>query len=47
MVLKGIKLRLYPNKEQTNQLWQMFGNSRFLWNQMLGMAKKRYKNNQP
>ena len=45
MVLKGIKLRLYPNKKQTNQLWQMFGNSRFLWNQMLSMAKDRYKNN--
>ena len=45
MVLKGIKLRLYPNKEQTKQLWQMFGNNRFVWNQMLGMAKKRYKNN--
>ena len=45
MILKGIKLRLYPNKEQANQLWQMFGNSRFLWNQMLDMAKKRYKNN--
>mgnify|MGYP001219744802 CR=1 FL=1 len=45
MILKGIKLRLYPNKKQTKQLWQMFGNSRFLWNQMLGMAKKRYKNN--
>ena len=45
MILKGIKLRLYPNQEQTNQLWQMFGNNRFLWNQMLGMAKKRYTNN--
>ena len=45
MVLKGIKLRLYPNKTQASQLWQMFGNSRFVWNQMLGMAKKRYENN--
>ena len=45
MVLKGIKLRLYPNLKQTKQLWQMFGNSRFLWNQMLAMAKKRYENN--
>jgi putative transposase len=44
-VIKGIKLRLYPNKEQINQLWQMFGNNRFVWNQMLDMAKKRYKNN--
>jgi putative transposase len=44
-VIKGIKLRLYPNKEQTNQLWQMFGNNRFVWNQMLAMAKTRYQNN--
>jgi len=45
MVLKGIKLRLYPNQTQQNQLWQMFGNNRFVWNQMLEMAKYRYKNN--
>ncbi|WP_217269430.1 helix-turn-helix domain-containing protein, partial [Lactobacillus helveticus] len=28
-VLKGIKLRLYPNRTQQNQLEQMFGNDRF------------------
>lgn len=44
-VIKGIKLRLYPNTRQENQLWQMFGNNRFVWNQMLGMAKQRYENN--
>ena len=44
-MLKGIKLRLYPNKIQQNQLLQMFGNNRFVWNQMLAMAKTRYKNN--
>ena len=44
-VLKGIKLRLYPNQDQVDQLWQMFGNSRFVWNQMLAMAKERYRNN--
>ena len=44
-VLKGIKLRLYPNQHQVDQLWQMFGNSRFVWNQMLAMAKERYRNN--
>ena len=27
------------------QLWQIFGNSRFVWNQMLVMAKERYCNN--
>ncbi|KGL03537.1 hypothetical protein NB98_07530, partial [Lactobacillus helveticus] len=32
-VLKGIKLRLYPNKIQQGQLEQMFGNDRFVWNQ--------------
>ena len=44
-MIKGIKLRLYPNKTQQNQLLQMFGNDRFVWNQMLNMAKERYKNN--
>lgn len=44
-MIKGIKLRLYPNKHQQNQLLQMFGNNRFIWNQMLAMANERYKNN--
>ena len=44
-IIKGIKLRLYPNAQQREQLWQMFGNDRFVWNQMLAMAKKRYHNN--
>ena len=45
LVFKGIKLRLYPSKQQQNQIIQMFGNSRFVWNQMLEMAKQRYQNN--
>lgn len=44
-MIKGIKLRLYPNKYQQDQLQQMFGNDRFIWNTMLEMAKTRYKNN--
>jgi putative transposase len=44
-MLKGVKIRLYPNKHQQDQLQQMFGNNRFVWNQMLAMAKNRYKNN--
>ncbi|KGL67156.1 transposase [Limosilactobacillus mucosae] len=44
-MLKGIKIRLYPNKTQKDKLLQMFGNDRFVWNQMLGMAKQRYQNN--
>ena len=44
-MLKGIKLRLYPNKLQQDQLEQMFGNDRFVWNQMLAMMNERYQNN--
>lgn len=44
-MLKGVKLRLYPNAKQRGKLAQMFGNSRFVWNQMLAMANTRYKNN--
>ncbi|KRM25101.1 hypothetical protein FD32_GL000997 [Limosilactobacillus panis DSM 6035] len=29
-VIKGIKLRLYPNAQQREQLWQMFGNDCFV-----------------
>ena len=44
-MIKGVKLRLYPNTKQRDQLTQMFGNARFIWNIMLNMAKVRYKNN--
>lgn len=44
-MIRGVKIRLYPNKTQQNQLLQMFGNDRFVWNQMLAMAKARYENN--
>ena len=44
-MLKGIKLRLYPNQIQQGQLYQMFGNDRFVWNKMLAMATARYQNN--
>ncbi|MCH3921278.1 RNA-guided endonuclease TnpB family protein [Limosilactobacillus sp.] len=44
-VIKGVKLCLYPTKAQQDQLWQMFGNDRKVWNLMLGMAKERYENN--
>ena len=27
-IIKGVKLRLYPNSHQRDQLWQMFGNDR-------------------
>lgn len=44
-VFKGIKLRLYPNKEQEVALKQMCGNDRFLWNVLNEMLQTRYENN--
>jgi len=45
MVLKGIKLRIYPSKEQQTNIELNFGYNRFVWNQMLGMLQERYANN--
>lgn len=41
---KGIKLRIYPNLEQQQQIIENFGACRFVWNQMLAMQIERYKN---
>lgn len=42
---KGIKLRIYPNLKQQQQIIDNFGYCRFVWNQMLNMQIERYKNN--
>lgn len=44
-MLKGNKLKLYPNQKQHQTLLCMFGNQRFVWNQMLNMLNQRYENN--
>ena len=43
-MLKGNVLRCYPNSTQRQQLTQMFGNQRFVWNQMLKMLNQRHVN---
>lgn len=43
-MIKGIKIRLYPNKTQQEQLTNNFGSVRLLWNQMLAMQNERYSN---
>ncbi|TGA97160.1 transposase [Sporolactobacillus shoreae] len=45
MVMRGIKLRIYPNQQQRQQLAQNFGCTRFVWNQMLAMLNERHENN--
>ena len=44
-MLKGMKLKAYPNQEQKHALFCMSGNQRFVWNQMLNMLNERYDNN--
>ena len=41
-ILSGVKLKLYPNKEQKQTIEQTFGNSRFVWNQFKNMQENRY-----
>lgn len=45
MVLKAVKMRIYPNTTQQDRLVQTFGCVRFVWNQMLNMQIERHKNN--
>ncbi|QCX23798.1 RNA-guided endonuclease TnpB family protein [Companilactobacillus futsaii] len=45
MVLKGIKLRIYPDNYQKKLIEYNFGANRFVWNNMLNMMIKRHENN--
>ncbi|MGD1700540.1 RNA-guided endonuclease InsQ/TnpB family protein [Dapis sp. BLCC M229] len=42
-MLKVVKVRLYPNKEQKQALEQSFGNCRWLWNWGLDLMNRTYK----
>lgn len=42
MKLKALKLRIYPNVQQTIQLNKTFGCSRFIYNTMLSERKEVY-----
>ena len=41
---KGIKFRIYPNKEQENLILQTLGCCRLVYNKGLDMRDKAYKN---
>lgn len=43
IVLKAVKVRIYPNIEQQNHLAQAFGCVRFVWNQSLATMSQTYK----
>jgi len=42
-ILRAYKYRLYPTKEQEQQLKQQCGNCRFLWNKFLDLNQKMYE----
>lgn len=44
MYYKGYKVRIYPTKEQEELLWKHINACRFIWNYMLNLQDKRYKN---
>lgn len=43
IVIRGFKYRIYPNKEQEQQLNQMLGNARFVYNWALDRRIKEYQ----
>lgn len=43
-MIKGFKVRLFPNEIQTQLLWKHINVSRFVWNYALAEQLNRYKN---
>lgn len=43
-MIKGFKVRLFPNEVQTQLLWKHINVSRFVWNYALAEQLNRYKN---
>lgn len=46
MLTRAFKYRIYPNEEQKTWLAQSFGNARFLWNYMLALRIRMWKEQQ-
>lgn len=44
-MLKGVKIRIYPNKEQQNLISHTFGCTRLIYNKGLAMRKDSYEQN--
>ena len=44
-MLRAIKIRLYPNKEQELKLNKVLGCYRFVYNYMLALKQKEYNEN--
>ena len=46
-MLRAIKIRLYPTKQQTEYINKLLGSSRFVYNQSLNKKINDYKNKIP
>ena len=44
-MLRAIKIRLYPNKQQEQAINKLFGCYRFVYNQMLALKQNQYNEN--
>lgn len=44
-MLRGIKIRLYPNKQQTEEMSKTLGCYRFVYNHMLDLKQRSYEEN--
>lgn len=42
-MIKGLNIRIYPNKKQTKVIEQTFGCTRFVYNKVLGMKKELWE----
>lgn len=43
-MIKGFKIRIYPNKDQEQKFWRHIGASRWIYNYMLAEQIRRYEN---
>ena len=43
-MILGMKIRLYPTKEQERLLWKSVGTARYMYNWALGRQEENYKN---
>lgn len=43
LVNKGLRIRIYPNKDMMQKIEQNIGNARFTWNQLLQMYNETYR----
>lgn len=44
VVIKSLKIRIYPSKEQEEKIWKHIGSCRFIWNYMIDIQQNNYEN---